>query len=104
MKAPITVLTLAGLVLAVSSIAPAADRGPSHHAQGSYDAAAASYRVAEGDDLIMIGRRFGVTVADLKQANRLATDKILAGQKLAGATPAPAAGHLLFGLGRHGPG
>ena len=42
----------------------------------------AFYRVRKGDNLTRIAGRFGVTVADLNQANKLASDLIHVGQKL----------------------
>jgi len=60
----------------------AADTGPRHHARGEYDTATDSYVVVEGDDLIAIAERFGVTVAELKQWNDLAADEIEIGQTL----------------------
>lgn len=44
--------------------------------------AAATYRVRAGDTLGSIASRHGVSVAALKQANRLGSDRILVGQKL----------------------
>jgi LysM domain len=40
------------------------------------------YEVKPGDALILIGKKFGLTVAQLKQSNGLKTDKIRAGQIL----------------------
>ena len=40
------------------------------------------YEVKRGDALILIGRRFGLTVAQLKTANQLKGDRIQAGQML----------------------
>ena len=73
--------------------AQAADQGPRHHAQGQYDPATAGYVVAPGDDLIEIGKRFGVSVTELKEWNGLASDTIDAGQtlKVAADTSASAA-------------
>jgi len=59
-----------------------ADRGPRHHAEGKYNAATSTYEVAAGDDLIAIAERFGVTVAELKAANKLDSNKTEIGQKL----------------------
>jgi len=73
--------TFAGFLGIGSAIA--ADHGPRHHAEGRYDAATATYVVAKGDDLIEIAERFGVTVAELKASNQLASDEIEIGQKLA---------------------
>ncbi len=54
------------------------------------------YEVKRGDALVLIGRRFGVSVAQIKQANGLTSDLIRAGQTLrippaprATATPEP---------------
>ncbi len=71
--------------------AMAADQGPRRHAEGQYDAASATYVVVEGDDLIAISERFGVAVADLKAENKLTSDAIEVGQKLAIRRVAPAA-------------
>jgi len=74
----------AGLLIGVLTFgsAMAADQGPRRHGQGQYDPATAGYVVAPGDDLIEIGKRFGVSVAELKEWNGLASDKIDAGQTL----------------------
>lgn len=53
-----------------------------HHAEGKYDAATATYTVVEGDDLAAIAERLGVSVAELRTANQLASDTIEPGQKL----------------------
>ena len=42
----------------------------------------AVYKVRRGDNLSVIGARFGVTVKDLKQANGLASDLLSIGQEL----------------------
>jgi len=41
-----------------------------------------SYRIKTGDTLSKIAHKFGVTVGDLKRANGLKSDRILAGKKL----------------------
>ncbi|MFZ1539204.1 MAG: HdeA/HdeB family chaperone [Chromatiaceae bacterium] len=63
--------------------AQAADQGPRAHAQGKYDTVTATYVVVEGDDLFAISERLQVPVDDLKNHNKLASDKVEAGQKLA---------------------
>ncbi|MDZ7622410.1 MAG: LysM peptidoglycan-binding domain-containing protein [Candidatus Competibacteraceae bacterium] len=60
----------------------AADQGPRHHAEGAYEAAIAHYVVVAGDDLAAIAERFGVSVTELKNQNKLASDTIEAGQTL----------------------
>ena len=40
------------------------------------------YRVRRGDSLIIIARRFGTSVGEIRRANRLKGSRILAGQKL----------------------
>ena len=40
------------------------------------------YRVRSGDSLWLIAKKFGVTVADLKQANKLRSSRLKPGQKL----------------------
>ena len=80
----VTALTLLlGLGLGA---AQAADQGPRHHAEGEYDATTATYTVVKGDDLAAIAERFGVTVAELKAGNTLASNEIEVGQKLVVAT------------------
>jgi LysM repeat protein len=41
-----------------------------------------AYRVAAGDTLYLLARRFGCTVDGIRQANRLASDELLVGQLL----------------------
>ena len=60
---------LALVICLVASGAQAADRGPLKYAEGQYDAASGAYTVVRGDDLDAIAERFGVTVAELKEAN-----------------------------------
>ena len=60
----------------------AADKGPLKYAEGQYDAATSAYTVVKSDDLDAIAERFGVAVAELKSQNKLASDKIEAGQTL----------------------
>jgi len=76
---------LAGSLLAMLCIGgalAAADSGPRPHAKGEYDPATNSYSIAAGDDLTTIGRRFGITVAELKTLNGLTGDRILIGRQL----------------------
>ena len=68
----------------------AADQGPRHHAKGQYETITATYTAVEGDELIAIGERFEVPVESLKAQNKLASDEIKVGHKLAIATDAPA--------------
>jgi LysM repeat protein len=63
--------------------AQAVDTGPRHHAQSQYDTLTATYVVVEGDDLIEIGKRFEVSVDELKARGKLTSDKIEVGQRLA---------------------
>jgi hypothetical protein len=89
-------LGLAGLALLLGlGLGPvqAGDKGPRHHAEGQYDAATSTYQVVAGDDLDAIGERFGVTVEELKKANKLGSTEIEVGQKLvvAAGTPGSAA-------------
>ena len=80
-------------MLGIGSALAAQDSGPRRHAKGDYDVAAGTYLVAAGDDLTTIGRRFGVTVEELKTRNGLTADRILIGQLLAvvdGGANAPA--------------
>ena len=67
--------------LAVGS-AQAADQGPRKHARGEYDGATATYVVAAGDDLSVIGERFGVPLQTLKTENKLESDVIQPGDRL----------------------
>lgn len=57
----------------------------------------ATYTVRRGDTLSKIARRYGTTVAILKQTNRLRSDRLLVGQRLA--VPAPAS--TATGLSKH---
>ena len=52
------------------------------HASGFIDPLSGVYTVASGDDLYAIGKRFGVTVDELKHANGLKSENIKAGQTL----------------------
>jgi arylsulfatase len=78
---------LAALVLilgvAMGCGAQASDGGPRHHAEGAYDASAATYQVVAGDDLAAIAERFGVTLEALTAANKLSSTVIDVGQQLA---------------------
>jgi hypothetical protein len=86
-KAACSVLALSAC-LAFGS-AQAADQGARHHAEGDYDAAAGTYEVVKGDDLIKIGERFEVPLDRLKAENNLSSDVIKPGQKLTITTGAP---------------
>ena len=77
-------LAAVALFLAIGlGTAQAGDKGPRHHAEGQYDTVTATYLVVEGDDLIAIGERFEVSVDALKAHNKLSSDKIAIGQRLA---------------------
>ena len=41
-----------------------------------------TYKVVRGDNLSKIGKRFGVSVAELKRVNNLTTDTIVEGKTL----------------------
>jgi LysM repeat protein len=56
------------------------DKGRRDHATGAFKAP--DYTIASGDTLYSIGTRFGVSVAALKKANGLTSDRIRAGAKL----------------------
>ena len=75
--------------------AQAADTGARAHAQGKYESVTATYVVVEGDDLFAIGERFAIPVDTLKAHNKLTSNEVEAGQKLAvgavGASTAAAA-------------
>ena len=60
----------------------AADSGQGQHAKGQYDASSSTYTVAAGDDLTHIGRRFGITVDELRTLNNLSGDRLRIGQQL----------------------
>ena len=81
---------LAAAVLFCTGSLQAADNGLRNHAGGTFDAATGRYEVAKGDDLAGIGARFGVSVADIKEANKLDSDMIAIGQELVVTTGAPA--------------
>jgi len=77
--------------LAAGSV-QAADKGPRHHAQGQYDTVTFTYVVVEGDDLVAISERFEIPVDALRAQNKLTSNELKPGQKLAvpgGATPRP---------------
>jgi hypothetical protein len=83
---------LAALTCLALGSAQAADKGPRHHAAGQFDTLTATYVVAEGDELIVIGERLEVPVEHLKGHNKLASDRLAVGQRLAvPAAAAPAA-------------
>jgi LysM repeat protein/phosphoserine phosphatase len=70
------------IVLGLCGVLAATDPGPRPDAMGPYDASTRTYRVAAGDNLTAIGRRFGVTVAELQSQNGLTGDRILIGRPL----------------------
>ena len=82
--------------LASATVNEPVPSGPSDGAGESRTAAAEPvvevYEVRRGDTLWGIARRFGVSVDALKEANKLASARIMAGQKLnvAAAMPSPA--------------
>ncbi len=80
-KTVLSVLTLTSCLVLGS--AQAADQGPRHHAQGEYDTVTATYVVVEGDDLIAISERFEISVDALKAQNKLPSNEIKVGDKLA---------------------
>jgi len=94
---PMLGIGLSFLLLMGTGVLAAEDGGARQHAKGDYDAATNTYIVAAGDDLTTIGRRFGISVADLKALNALAGDRILIDQQLAvadgGGAAAPARGN-----------
>jgi LysM repeat protein len=45
------------------------------------------YVVQQGDTLFSLARRYGTTVEDIQQANKLANDSIYVGQQLIMPTP-----------------
>ena len=63
--------------------AQAADTGARAHAQGKYESVTATYVVVEGDDLFAISERFAIPVETLKTHNKLTSNEVKAGQKLA---------------------
>ncbi len=76
------------LIFSTSAV-QAADKGPRAHAEGKYDKVTATYVVVEGDDLFAISERFEIPVETLKSHNKLASNEVKVGQKLAvGATSA----------------
>lgn len=80
-----TLVLLLGLGLGLglgAAYGAVADTGPRNHAQGQYEVATTFYIVAVSDDLSAIAERFGVSVDELKQQNKLASNTIDAGQKL----------------------
>jgi LysM repeat protein len=83
-RAVFSVLALTAAItlgLALGS-AQAADSGARRHAQGGYDAANATYTVAEGDRLSAIAERFGTTIDAIKADNKLQSDEIGVGESL----------------------
>jgi hypothetical protein len=83
-RAVFSVLALTAAItlgLALGS-AQAADSGARRHAQGGYDAANATYTVAEGDRLSAIAERFGMTIDAIKADNKLQSDEIGVGESL----------------------
>ena len=85
MRKPIFLAVALGVCLGFGG-AQAADQGARHHAQGEYDSVTATYVVVEGDDLIAISERFELPLDALKTHNKLSSDEIKAGDKLAIAT------------------
>ncbi|MEW5322237.1 LysM peptidoglycan-binding domain-containing protein [Geobacillus thermoleovorans] len=73
-----------------------------NNSSSSSAAAAIVYTVRAGDSLYAIAQKYGVTVADLKTANRLSTDTIYVGQTLtipqAAPTPPTAPPQLQDGI------
>ncbi len=76
------VTAMAVLVCLGAGAVQAADQGPRRYAEGVFDAASGAYMVVKGDDLAAIAERFGITVADLKEGNKLSSNTIEVGQKL----------------------
>lgn len=74
-------LALAAILSA--SALQAADKGPRTHAEGKYDKVTETYVVVEGDDLFAISERFEIPVETLKSHNKLASNEVKVGQKLA---------------------
>ncbi|WP_296810703.1 DUF1214 domain-containing protein [Thiocapsa sp.] len=83
--------TIALVCLGVAGTVQAGDSGPRRHAEGQYDPATATYRVVKDDDLTAIAERLGVSVAELRAANGLGSDRIDIGQALRIATDSPSA-------------
>ena len=75
-------------------VAQAADKGARAHAEGKYDTVTATYVVVAGDDLFAISERFEVSVDALKAENKLSSNEVEVGQRLAlgsgGAKKSPA--------------
>ena len=70
--------TVAGARPEVAAQAVAADRSEGSSSSPSR----VSYRVRSGDSLWSISRAYGITVAQLKMANKLTSSRIYAGQRL----------------------
>jgi phosphoserine phosphatase len=69
-------------VIGIGDALAATDSGPRPDAKGQYDASTKTYTVATGDDLSTIGRRFGVTAAEIVRLNGLSGDRITIGRRL----------------------
>jgi len=70
------------IMLGLGGVLAATDPGPRPDAMGPYDASTRTYRVAAGDNLTAIGRRFGITVAELTALNKLSGDAVALGRRL----------------------
>lgn len=75
-----------------SAVSPAADtqNKPAPGSEYKDSEGQTVYLVAPGDSLTRISKKFGVKIADLKSENRLASDRINAGQKLRIPSKSPA--------------
>ncbi len=67
----------------VAGGAQAADTGARRHAKGQYDSFTATYVVVKGDELTAISERFKIPLEAIKARNKLVSDKIMVGDKLA---------------------
>ncbi|TVR58556.1 MAG: LysM peptidoglycan-binding domain-containing protein, partial [Gemmatimonadales bacterium] len=90
-----------GGVAAAQSSAPEASPGRSAaSASDESPAGAGAHRVARGESLWTIARRYGVTEADLRRANGISGSRILVGQELTipiGGSAAPASHRVARG-------
>jgi LysM repeat protein len=71
LRRAVPIIALVAMALICSAVLAAKDGGARRHAKGEYDAATHTYVVAPGDDLTHIGRRFGISVSELKTLNAL---------------------------------